>query len=64
MLKRLVKTLEPNGIRIERQDWCSHQSMDKERYPDGGPGDYDPAKGLLNRRAEIRLTALPGCVSG
>ena len=63
MLEDLAQTSTPNRIRIEHQDWCSHGSM-APLYPDKGPNGYNTARGLVNRRAEIRLAALPGCASG
>lgn len=63
MLNKLAARSKLDGIRIERQDWCSHGSM-APLYPDTGPNGYSTAKGLVNRRAEIRLAALPGCASG
>ena len=60
MLEGLVPKESKNAFAIEVIPWCSHAAMAEERgHDDGG----DPAKGLMNRRAEVRLAALPGCLN-
>ena len=60
MLEQLVPKESKNAFAIEVIPWCSHAAMVEERgHNDGG----DPAKGLMNRRAEVRLAALPGCLN-
>ena len=39
--------------------WCSHAAMADER---GDEDDGNPARGLMDRRVEVRLAALPGCL--
>ena len=50
-------------IKVEHKPWKSHCEMVKHRdYDDRAPcGQYVPNKGLMNRRAEIRIGSLPGC---
>lgn len=50
-------------IKVEYKPWKSHCEMVKHRdYDDRAPYDqYIPNKGLMNRRAEIRIDSLPGC---
>ena len=60
MLEQLVPKESKNAFAIEVIPWCSHAAMVEERgHNDGG----NPAKGLMNRRAEVRLAALPGCLN-
>ena len=60
MLEQLVPKESKNAFAIKAIPWCSHAAMVEERkFVDGG----DPAKGLLNRRVEVRLAALPGCLN-
>ena len=60
MLKGLVPKEPENAITIEAILWCSHAAMVEEReFKDEG----DPAKGLMNRRVEVRVATLPGCLN-
>ena len=60
MLKELIPNGAKNAFDIKEVPWCSHRSMVYERkLADGG----DPAKALMNRRVEVRVAALPGCVN-
>jgi len=60
MLEELVPQKSKNAFAIKAIPWCSHAAMVEERkFEDGG----DVAKGLMNRRAEVRLAALPGCLN-
>ena len=60
MLEGLVPDKPENAIAIEAIPWCSHADMVKERrFEDDG----DPAKGLMNRRVEVRVATLPGCLN-
>ena len=60
MLRTLVPNEPKDAFDIKAIPWCSHASMAAERpFDDGG----DATKGLLNRRVEVRLMALPGCLN-
>lgn len=60
MLKGLVPEKPEDAIAIEAIPWCSHAAMvDEREFEDGG----DPAKGLMNRRVEVRVATLPGCLN-
>ena len=49
-----------SAFAIKEIPWCSHAAMVDKRGPnDGG----DPAIGLMNRRAEVHLAALSGCLN-
>ena len=50
-------------IDVTKKSWKSHCEMMQHRgYDDRTQCDqYVPNKGLMNRRAEIRITSLPGC---
>lgn len=60
MLKDLVPKEPKDAFDIEAIPWCSHAAMEEERKFED---DRDPAKGLMNRRVEVRLVALPGCLN-
>ena len=60
MLEGLVPREMKSAFAIKDVPWCSHAAMVAKRGPkDGG----DPAIGLMNRRAEVHLAALPGCLN-
>lgn len=59
MLRALVPTELKSAFAIKVIPWCSHAAMAERRSEDGG----NPAKGLMNRRVEVRLAALPGCLN-
>lgn len=60
MLKDLVPKEPKDAFDIEPIPWCSHAAMEEKRkFVDDG----DTAKGLMNRRVEVRLVALPGCLN-
>ena len=49
---------------IKDKPWCSHKDMEEERnHSDTSNGSYNSAKGLMNRRAEVRLKQLSGCLN-
>ena len=49
---------------IEHKPWCSHGAMVEQRHhKDRSKGKYDDARGLMNRRAEVRLVDLAGCLN-
>ena len=49
---------------IEDKPWCSYGDMVKERHhTDRSNGNYDSARGLMNRRAEVRLKHLSRCLN-
>lgn len=57
MLEEIVSAKEDAFV-IEAIPWCSYKAMALERqFDDGG----DPIKGLMNRRVEVRLAAVPSC---
>ena len=60
MLEDLVPTEPKNAFAIKVIPWCSHAAMAAER---GGEDGGDRGKGLMNRRVEVRLAALPGCLN-
>lgn len=49
-----------NAFAIKAIPWCSHAAMTTER---GGEDGEDRGKGLMNRRVEVRLAVLPGCLN-
>ena len=60
MLEDLVPNEMKSAFAIKDIPWCSHAAMEQKRGPkDGG----DSAIGLMNRRAEVHLAALPGCLN-
>ena len=60
MLKGLVPKESKSAFAIKEVPWCSHDAMVEERkFKDYG----DPAKGLMNRRVEVRVATLPGCLN-
>ena len=75
MLRTFALKLGLDAFDIEDQPWCSHAGMAAERRhddrnteSDGGATDgkrdtYDVGKGLMNRRAEVRLVDIPGCLN-
>ena len=53
-----------SSIQIEPHQWCRHSEMVVQRQvQDGGPESYDTRRGLLNRRVELRVLDLPGCMN-
>ena len=59
MLWDIVPKEAKDDFDIRAEFWCSHASMEAKRaWDDHG----DTTIGLMNRRAEVRLAALPGCV--
>ena len=59
MLRDLVPHEPENAFDIKAMPWCAHASMEEKRkFNDHGETD----KGLMNRRVEVRLEALPGCL--
>ena len=50
---------ENDAFEIKPVLWCSHDDMVTARRLN----DRDAAKGLMNRRAEVRLASLPGCLN-
>ena len=49
---------------IEATPWCSHADMAAQRsHNDRSNDKYNSAKGLMNRRAEVRLVDLAGCLN-
>ena len=51
-------------IVIEPHQWCRHSEMVAQRHvEDGGPENYDTNRGLMNRRVELRVLDLPGCMN-
>ena len=55
-------------IEVTTEPWCSYQEMCKQRgFTDtagcGKEGRYDTELGLMNRRVEVRVVALPGCLN-
>lgn len=60
MLESFVPVNRKDAFAIKAIPWCSHRAMVKERRHDDSA---DPAKGLMNRRVEVRLKALPGCLN-
>ncbi len=69
MLKEIIdsdKTIPADNIEIKLHKWASYSEMCQQRgFPDlRKEGEcYDTDLGLMNRRAEIRAMALPGCMS-
>ena len=78
MLRTLAQELGLDAFDIEDKPWCSHVGMEAERRhddrnadgeaDDGGATDgerdtYDVGKGLMSRRAEVRLVDVPGCLN-
>lgn len=64
MLRTLATELGLDAFDIKDKPWCSHDSMaDEQKHDDGGRGGYDSGKGLMNRRVEVRLVDLPGCLN-
>lgn len=60
MLKGFLSIEQKEKFDIKSVPWCSHASMEAERsFNDQGDG----AKGLINRRVEVLLASLPGCVN-
>ena len=61
----MLRGLTPAGkFEVEDMPWCSHQDMVEERnHRDRSNGSYDRVRGLMNRRAEVRLTDLSGCLN-
>ncbi len=62
----LDKTIPKDNIEIKPHKWASYSEMCQQRgFPDlRKEGEcYDTDLGLMNRRAEIRAMALPGCMS-
>ena len=57
MLKEIMA--KNDAFEIESVPWCSHAKMEEERRFNDG----DAAKGSMNRRAEVRLASLPGCLN-
>jgi len=56
------------SIKVTTEPWCSYQEMCKQRgFTDtagcGEEGRYDTELGLMNRRVEVRVVALPGCLN-
>ena len=60
MLRGLVRAELESAFDIKAIPWCSQARMEKGRRHND---DSDPAKGLMNRRVEVRLALLPGCVN-
>ena len=59
MLQDLIPEEAKGDFVIKAMPWCSHANMKEQRsWDDRG----DTAIGLMNRRAEVRLQAIPGCV--
>ena len=58
MLRELASA-EKEKFNIADKPWCSHASMAKERKLDDGGQNYDPSRGLMNRRVEVRPVAFP-----
>jgi len=55
-------------IKVTTEPWCSYQEMCKQRgFTDtagcGKESRYDTELGLMNRRVEVRVVALPGCLN-
>ena len=49
---------------IKPKVWCSHADMKGQRkHKDRDNGEFDSVRGLMNRRAEVRLAHLAGCVN-
>ena len=70
MVKEFAKQLgaegsiEEGSIEIEPHQWCRHSEMVAQRQvQDGGPNNYDTYRGMLNRRVEVRVLALPKCTN-
>ena len=64
MLRAFATELGLDAFDIKDKPWCSHDSMaDERKHDDGGGSDYDSGKGLMNRRVEVRLVHLPGCLN-
>lgn len=65
MVGELINECGAKGrIEIEPHQWCSHSEMAAQRHvEDGGPGNYDTSRGLMNRRVELRVLDLPGCMN-
>ena len=60
MLNGFLSRKQKERFDIQSVPWCSHASMEAERsFQDQGDG----AKGLINRRVEVLLASLPGCVN-
>ena len=57
-LQEIAAKMSKDAFTIKAIPWCSHAAMVKERAFDDG---RDPIKGLMNRRVEVRLVALPNC---
>ena len=60
MLENLMPTEPKNAFAIKAIPWCSHTAMANERDGEDGEGQ---GKGLMNRRVEVRLAVLPGCLN-
>ena len=60
MLEDLVPAELKNAFAIKAIPWCSHTDMANERDGEDGEGR---GKGLMNRRVEVRLAVLPGCLN-
>ena len=62
-VKMMESLIDGRPIEVKHEPWKSHCEMVKHRgFDDRAPcGQYLPNKGLMNRRAEIRIAALPAC---
>jgi len=69
MLKEIIEKEELGQvIKGTTEPWCSYQEMCKQRgFTDtagcGKESRYDTELGLMNRRVEVRVVALPGCLN-
>jgi len=59
MLEYIVPAKPKSAFAIKVIPWCSHAAMADERGSEDGE---NPARGLMDRRVEVRLAALPGCL--
>lgn len=61
MLRRLASS---EAFDIRHKVWCSHDDMVGQRkHKDTNKGEFSSVRGLMNRRAEVRLKYLSGCLN-